>query len=108
MIFLDPHYVQEAVRDEKDLQNEVVRGTYQSQRAAKKIKLEALDPCIGLGFLISSSHDLQEIEQAFSQGGALANLASFVDKQIVLPAMLPGEDDLDYSQTEDISNLSES
>eukprot|EP00347_Sterkiella_histriomuscorum_P013464 403364614 len=65
MIFLDPHYVQQALTSDEQLKDQELKDTYQSQRSAKKIKMESLDPCIGVGFLIQNSKDLIAIERAF-------------------------------------------
>lgn len=63
---MDPHFVQDALKEESDLED--MEFTYHSQRLAKKIKMDSLDPCIGLGFLIQNGTDLTEFEEAISVG----------------------------------------
>lgn len=78
LIFLDPHFVQDAVPSPEDLP--AYESTYFTQdRSAKKIKLSGLDPGLGLGFLLRKSSDIKAFEQAFK--GPLSKLAALYDKQ---------------------------
>lgn len=59
--------------------------TYFSQnRSAKKIRLDSLDPCLGLGFLLKNSSDLKAVKQAFAVGQPLSTLVTLYDKQPTL------------------------
>ncbi|CDW77084.1 UNKNOWN [Stylonychia lemnae] len=76
LIFLDPHYVQDSLKTKQDLQNDDLRQTYYPSGQAKKIKMDGLDPCIGVGFLIRNSEDLRTFEEAFSKTGKLSKIAT--------------------------------
>jgi hypothetical protein len=62
------------------LKNEEKRKTYRYLGEARKIGIENLDPCIGVGFVLKNGNDLLEFEKAFSSGGLLNPLASFFKK----------------------------
>lgn len=69
MIYLDPHYVQPTPQTHpsnlEGKQLKEFRETYVSQRAAKKISMDSLDPCVGIGFLIQNGRDLKAVLEAF-------------------------------------------
>lgn len=79
-IFLDPHYVQDVIGNYSELKSEEKRNTYKYLGEARKISIENLDPCIGIGFVLRNGNDLKQFESAFSPNGELSSLASFFKK----------------------------
>jgi Peptidase family C54 len=81
LIFLDPHFVQDAVHTTEQLGEQA--HTYSSQhRSAKKIRLDSLDPCIGIGLLIRNGSDLRQVKEAFSNPASpLSKLATVYEQQ---------------------------
>jgi hypothetical protein len=61
------------------LKNEEYRKTYKYYGEARKIGIDNLDPCLGIGFVLKNGNDLVEFEKAFSSngGGKLSMVASF-------------------------------
>ena len=58
---------------------------YSGSRSAKKIALESLDPCLGIGLLIKNSSDLKVFKGAFAKGtGPLSQLVTLYEKTPVL------------------------
>lgn len=54
---------------------------YSGTRSAKKISLESLDPCLGIGLLIKNSSDLKLFKAAFAKGtGPLRQLVTLYEK----------------------------
>ncbi len=64
----------------QDLKDEEKRKTYRYLGEARKIGIDNLDPCIGIGFVLRNGNDLLEFENAFSKDGKLSSLASFFKK----------------------------
>jgi len=86
LIFLDPHYVQDSLAHLRYVNITELAETYRS-RKPKKIQLSALDPCIGIGFLLKNGEDLRDLESAFTEG-PLRSLASFKQEQQQLSGVM--------------------
>ena len=56
------------------------RKTYKYLGEARKIGIENLDPCIGVGFVLKNGNDLEQFEEAFKPNGKLSAIASFFKK----------------------------
>ena len=80
LIFLDPHFVQDSVKSVDQLPSMLHTFYSSQQRTAKKIKLDSLDPCLGLGLLIRNGKDLRDLKEAFITG-PLSNLATLYEKK---------------------------
>lgn len=79
LIFLDPHFVQQAVKTPQDLKH--MKETYFSGgRSAKKISMHSLDPILGIGLLVRNKQDLEQLKLVFSHG-ELSKLATWHDTQ---------------------------
>jgi len=72
--------VQDVLSGYLDLNNAEKRKSYKYLGEARKIGIENLDPCIGVGFILKNGNDLLKFEEAFKSGGKLNSIASFFKK----------------------------
>jgi hypothetical protein len=75
--------VQDSLPDYSCLKSEEYRKSYRYYGEARKIGIDNLDPCLGIGFVLKNGNDLIEFEKAFSSqgGGKLHKIASFFNNK---------------------------
>ena len=60
--------MQDALNSHIQLNEMDKKQSYKYLGEARKIGIESLDPCIGVGFVLKNGDDLKEFETAFAGG----------------------------------------
>ena len=64
LIFLDPHYVTDAIKKENITNFDVSSYIW---KTPKKLAMNYLDPWLGVGFLVKDSHDFEDLKKQLKQ-----------------------------------------
>lgn len=80
LIFLDPHYVNEAIKKEEFKEFDVSSYIWETPLT---LNMENLDPCIGFGFLVHSQEDFNDFkEEIMDQISQDSNFPIYIQESI--------------------------